>query len=187
MNIWFTSDWHFNHEKPFIYKPRGYHSPEEMNKDLIDRYNRFVALNDEVYCLGDCCLGGAEKLEENYQLMRQLHGLIHIVRGNHDSNKKIEMYSRLPNVVEICEGKFLKIDKYHFYLCHFPIAPVNFDITKPLKQRVLGLCGHSHTQNKFENIMNSTLHVEVDCWNNFPVHIDEIISDFKWWNDNKIN
>ena len=187
MNIWFTSDWHFNHQKPFIYEPRGYNSPEEMNRDLMARYNRFVAQDDEVYCLGDCCLGGADKLEENYQLIKQLNGLIHIIRGNHDSDKKLEMYARLPNVVEICEGKMFKYEKYHFYLCHYTTATTNFDMDKPLKQRVLGLSGHRHTEDKFLDMQNGCYHVEVDAHHNFPVHIDEIITDYKWWNNNKIN
>ena len=173
MNIWFTSDWHFSHQKPFIYQPRGYNSPEEMNIDLIERYNRFVAPEDEVYCLGE--------------LMRQLNGLIHIIRGNHDSDKKLDMYARLPNVVEICEAKFLKFEKYHFYLCHFATATTNFDIDKPLKQRVLGLSGHRHTENKFLDMNNGCYHIEVDAHNNFPVNIEEVIADFNWWNNNKIH
>ena len=187
MAIWFTSDWHFSHQKAFIYEPRGYNSPEEMNRDLVARYNRFIKPDDEVYCLGDCCLGGANKLEDNYHLMRQLNGLIHIIRGNHDSDKKLDMYARLPNVVEICEGKFLKIDKYNFYLCHFATGTTNFDIHKPLTQRTLGLCGHSHTDNKFLNMDNGCYHIEVDAHHNFPVYIDEVIADFNWWNDNKIH
>ena len=55
--IWIVSDWHFNHNKPFIYEARGYCSPEVMNEDLIARHNALVRPWDDVYVLGDLMLG----------------------------------------------------------------------------------------------------------------------------------
>ena len=34
--IYFTSDWHFCHNKPFIYESRGFKSIEEMNEIIIE-------------------------------------------------------------------------------------------------------------------------------------------------------
>ena len=53
--IYITSDFHLNHDKPFIYATRGYSSVEEMNKDLITKFNNTVTDEDEVYILGDLC------------------------------------------------------------------------------------------------------------------------------------
>ena len=154
-----------------------------MNIDLLGRYNALVKPEDEVFCLGDCCLGGADAIEENYQLMKQLNGLIHIIRGNHDTDLRLDMYARLPNVVEISEGKFWKYGKYNFYLSHFACATTNFDIDKSLKHRTLCLCGHRHTPDKFLDIKEGAYHVEVDCHNNNPVNIEDIITDLKWWHE----
>ena len=184
MAVWLTSDWHFGHQKEFLYVPRGYYSVDIMNKDLVAQYNSLVKPEDDVYCLGDCALGGAAALEDNYQLMKKLNGLIHIIVGNHDSAKKIEMYSKLPNVVEIQNSLYWKYQKYNFYLCHFPCATTNFDLHKPLKERTIALCGHSHTKDKFKDMTIGAYHVEVDCHENRPVNIEEIITDIKTWNTN---
>ena len=55
--IYITSDWHFNHNKNFIYEKRGFSSIQEMNEAIITYHNQCVNYNDIVYCLGDCLLG----------------------------------------------------------------------------------------------------------------------------------
>ena len=37
--IYLTSDLHLNHNRGFIYEPRGFHSVEEMNEAIIDLWN----------------------------------------------------------------------------------------------------------------------------------------------------
>ena len=54
--IWFTSDFHFGHEKEFLWKPRGFTTWEEHAQKVIENYNSVVRPNDEVYILGDCML-----------------------------------------------------------------------------------------------------------------------------------
>lgn len=98
--IFLTSDWHFNHSKEFIYKPRGFDSAEEMNSALVERHNSLVTSEDDVYILGDLCLGGAESLEKNRELISSMNGKLHVVFGNHDTPKRRQMYAELPNVVE---------------------------------------------------------------------------------------
>ena len=36
MAIYLTSDWHFCHNQPFLYEPRGFKNIEEMN-DIISK------------------------------------------------------------------------------------------------------------------------------------------------------
>ena len=55
--IWFISDTHFNHDREFIYKPRGFHDINESNNTIIDNWNKNVAKEDEIYVLGDFFLG----------------------------------------------------------------------------------------------------------------------------------
>lgn len=74
-----TSDWHFNHSKEFIYKPRGFDSAEEMNSALVERHNSLVTSEDDVYILGDLCLGGAESLEKSRELISSMNGKLHVV------------------------------------------------------------------------------------------------------------
>ena len=59
--IYFTSDWHFFHNKFFIYEPRGFSSVEEMNEAIIKNHNKVVKEEDTIYCLGDCMLNDNQK------------------------------------------------------------------------------------------------------------------------------
>ena len=53
MSIWFISDLHLNHNKDFVYKPRGFDNVIDMNMAIIERWNNTVELDDDIYCLGD--------------------------------------------------------------------------------------------------------------------------------------
>lgn len=177
--IWITSDWHFCHTKPFIYEPRGFTSPDEMNQTLIENFNSVVKPDDDVYVLGDCLLGGSENFDKGLGLISWLNGKLHIVRGNHDSDKRWDGYGTLHNVVEKETAMFLKYGKYHFYLSHFPCLCSNYD-DKGLKHSTINLCGHTHTKDKFVDIDKGIIyHCEVDAHNNMPVSLDQIIEDLK--------
>lgn len=179
-NIFIVSDWHFLHNREFIYKPRGFSSVEEMNEAIIENHNKIVKPEDEVYCLGDCILGGPNKLDQGLELMSQLNGKIHLVRGNHCTDKRWAAYSTLPNVVEQQNAIYLNYRKYHFYMSHFPSLTANLDDDKSLHQRTLNLCGHSHTLNPWQDInLGPIYHVEVDAHNCYPINLDYIINSFE--------
>ena len=55
--IWVISDTHLNHANIIRYCARPYTSTEEMNKDLIKRWNSIVRPQDTVYHLGDFGMG----------------------------------------------------------------------------------------------------------------------------------
>ena len=177
--IWITSDWHFCHQKPFIYEPRGFSSSDEMNRTLIENFNSVVKPEDDIYVLGDCLLGGSENFDKGLGLISWLNGKLHMIRGNHDSDKRWEGYKTLHNVIETETAMFLKYGKYHFYLSHFPCLCSNYD-DKGLKHSTINLCGHTHINNKFADIDKGIIyHCEIDAHNNFPVSIDQIIDDLK--------
>jgi len=113
-NIFVISDTHFNHNKDFIYAARGYNTVEEMNKDLIQKWNSVVSPGDAVYHLGDVMLGD---LDDGINCLRQLNGNIFIIRGNHDSDKRVNAYLyNTTNVMEITYANVIKVHKHHFYL-----------------------------------------------------------------------
>jgi calcineurin-like phosphoesterase family protein len=55
--IYFSSDHHFSHSNVIKYCNRPYTSVQEMNEDLIQRWNNQVKPEDTVYYLGDFSLG----------------------------------------------------------------------------------------------------------------------------------
>ena len=95
--IWMTSDLHFNHNREFIWKARGFTSVQEMNEEIIKRHNALVRPDDDVYILGDSSLGGGDEqiLAANKALIEQLNGKLHIIRGNHDTDRRVAMYARM--------------------------------------------------------------------------------------------
>ena len=56
MTVYFTADTHFSHKNILLYENRPYQSIEEMDNDLIEKWNKTVGKNDTVYHLGDFVL-----------------------------------------------------------------------------------------------------------------------------------
>ena len=105
--IWLIGDTHFFHtniikydnenlEKKLGYKPRPYESViqtedgpvvtgnvDQMNQAMIHLWNSVVKPDDSVYHLGDFFLG--KSVDQARNILLQLNGKIHLVRGNHCS------------------------------------------------------------------------------------------------------
>ncbi len=175
--IWITSDTHFCHDKEFLYAPRGFTNPNDMNEAIIANWNSVVDPLDEVYHLGDVMLNDNHK---GLKCLKQLNGRIHILRGNHDTDKRVSLYTECWNVVEIDAATYMDYGKYHFFLSHYPCMTGNFDYDKPLKARLISLCGHSHTKDRWSDWVNHPIyHCELDAHNNTPISIEQIIEDIK--------
>lgn len=179
MAIFVTSDLHFNHDREFVWKARGYNSVEEMNEDIIENFNSVVGEDDDVYILGDLCLGGGSPvtLAKNKNLIESLNGRLHIIRGNHDTNSRVTMYALCKNVVdEVKWADMLNYKGYHFYLSHFPTLTGNLE-KESLKQCTCNLFGHTHQTTNFYLDMPYLYHVGVDSHNCYPVNLDDIIQE----------
>ena len=176
MAIFIVSDLHLGHSKDFIYGARGFESVEDMNTEIIRRWNRVVGEEDDVFVLGDLVMGSLE----NVQLLEELNGRIHIVRGNHDVDSRWNFYQKLPNVVEVANSFYFSYDGYKFYLSHYPTITTRADVGKPLKKCLVNLCGHTHTKDPFEDWgIGMIYHCEVDAHDCAPVRLEDIIADLK--------
>ena len=170
-HIWITSDWHFCHDREFIWKTRGFSSIEDMNEFIINAHNAIVRSDEDVYVLGDLMLGNSEK---GIGCIKRMNGKLHIVRGNHDTDSRWKMYSELPNVVEQSNAIIFKYNKHHFYLSHYPTLTGNLE-KESLTQMTLNLFGHTHQQANFYMDMPFMYHVGVDSHKCFPVNLNDII------------
>ena len=183
MNIFFTSDLHFCHNKEFLYVPRGFTNVQDMNEALVENWNKVVKLNDEVYNLGDFALNDVEAA---IPYINQLNGTIRWIYGNHDTEKKIDrIMDECPNVWAIGYADLIKYDKkFSIYMSHYPTLTANFD-DKHFSQHVINLHGHTHQQANWLQPDNPFMyHVGVDSHNCTPVHIDEVITDIRnRWNE----
>ena len=176
--IFVCSDLHLSHDRQFVWGVRGFNSVEEMNIAIIERFNSVVGPEDEVYILGDLCLGGADSLEANRVMLEQLNGKLHIIIGNHDTPARIAMYQELPNVVEVVYATMLRYRGYHFYLSHFPTLTANLE-KETLKQCTINISGHTHSKDPFYQDMPFMYNCAMDAHNCFPVLLDDAIEHMK--------
>lgn len=175
IKIWLTSDTHFSHNKEFLYGTRGFNTVEEMNAEIIKRWNKKVAPNDIVYHLGDIFLND---IETGLNAFKQLNGQFHIIRGNHDTDTKVELLKECPNVLDIQWATMIKYKKIMFFLSHCPsITRTPDDL--PNKQGIINLYGHTHQDTNFYNDNPYMYHVGMDSHNLEPVELDKIIDEIK--------
>lgn len=76
-----TSDLHLGHANICQYTGRPYGSVDDMNDDLVSRWNDVVSSADEVWILGDLCMG---KLDVSLTYVSLFNGTKYLVPGNHD-------------------------------------------------------------------------------------------------------
>jgi len=92
-NTWFSSDQHWGHnnvirfdnetgQKLFGKDLRPYSSVEEMDEDMILKWNSVVNPGDAVYHLGDIFF--KKDQQEAIAILKRLNGNISICFGNHD-------------------------------------------------------------------------------------------------------
>lgn len=178
-NIWITSDTHLGHDRDFIWKPRGFNSVDEMNNEIIKRWNEKVQPEDIVYHLGDVMLGNNE-VGENF--LKQLNGNIKFIIGNHDTNSRIKIYEKYGEILGY--ATVIKHGKKTLYLSHYPTLTGNFDDAK--RGGTLNLCGHVHTFDKFlDTDKGAIYHCEMDAHSCYPILLDDIIADIKNYRGNK--
>ena len=170
--IWFTSDLHLGHNKDFVVQARGFETIEEMNAEIIRRWNERISADDDVYVLGDLILGD---VDAGIALIATLNGKLHIMRGNHDTDKKVEKYLELPNIVEVKYADILQYGKAVFWMSHYPTITANYDDDKPWAKHLINLFGHTHQKAKFYNDIPFMFHVGMDSNNNTPILLDDII------------
>lgn len=180
--VFFTSDLHLCHDKDFVWQARGFTSVDEMNAEIIKRWNEVVYPDDDVYVLGDLILGN---VEEGLKLIAKLNGYLHIIRGNHDTDTKASRYLELPNVVSVDFATVYKYKKAIFWLSHYPTITANYDDDKPWAQHLVCLFGHTHQVSPFYEIIKHAgenpymYNVGMDAHNCTPISIEKIMDDIR--------
>ena len=101
------------------YSNRPFSSVEEMDAELIRRWNEKVGPKDRVYHLGDFSFHNAKKTRE---IRNQLNGEICLILGNHDKIITGSLKGIFSWVKEYYE---LSLDSQKVVLCHFPLLTWN--------------------------------------------------------------
>lgn len=161
MNIWVTSDTHFGHANIIKYCDRPFRSTEEMDKELIKRWNSVVKSDDIVYHLGDFGFGSRERIKE---LRRQLNGRIYLILGNHD-RYPISFYyeagfNRVYDRPILIQGFYL--------LSHAPIELLNKEIP------FANIYGHVHDDGRYKDFGGNSACVCVERTDYYPIKLEEV-------------
>lgn len=168
--IWLTSDWHFGHNRAFIYEPRGFKSIWEHDEAIIKRHNQVVNCNDIVYCLGDCMLG--QDISYGLSCIRRLNGKIYIIRGNHDTDNRWAAYNALYNALPLGWAEVIKHDYGRSYLSHYPTETSTLENAGSVKRNLINFHGHTHSTSIFAKDKPYQYNVGLDAHNCYPVRLD---------------
>jgi len=129
-NIWFTSDWHLGHDRPFIYEYRGFKHIKEHDDFLIDNYNTLVDKEDLVFNMGDFTFQKAGFVEDMIKNVLT-QSTRYFIKGNHD---RCTTKYTLPNGITD-----IRIVDQPITLSHFSMLSWNKS-----HYGAWNICGHSH-------------------------------------------
>ena len=109
--VFLTSDTHFGHagvcrftEADGITKIRPWTDPDEMDEEMIRRWNDRVRPNDKVYHLGDVVIN-----RKSLKILARLNGDKVLIRGNHDifPDTEYRIYFRELRAYHVMNGMIL--------------------------------------------------------------------------------
>jgi calcineurin-like phosphoesterase family protein len=139
VQVWLVSDTHYSHKNILLpsYSNRPFRNVQDMNDELIARWNYRVGENDLVLHLGDFAMGPQTECEP---VLKQLTGRKILVRGNHD-----KMFDKRPELAAYFESIHDILEVQHrgnvAVLCHNPIEIWNNAHKTP---GYVHFHGHSH-------------------------------------------
>lgn len=150
-NIKFCSDFHYGHDKEFLYGKRGFVNPYE-HMLWLERQLDGLDKNDLLIVLGDVGLSvGPQPIID---FIRSFKCETLMVWGNHNSGVKQLYDAALPeelqdhevyplnithNVTMLGDSAMLIIDNKRYYLTH--MCPL---VWPELSRGAVAICGHSH-------------------------------------------
>lgn len=159
MNIFLISDTHFGHVGVTVFKDREgnklrpWDTVREMDKALIENWNKVVRPQDKVYHLGDVIIN-----RKAFSTLMLLNGQKVLIKGNHDIFRPDE-YLRY----------FKDIRGYHvldnFLMSHIPVHPDSIERFKG------NIHGHLHS-NKIND--SRYFNVSVEQIGFTPIAFDEV-------------
>lgn len=169
--IFLISDLHFNSENIIKYCNRPFADAVDAREQMISRWNSVVHEDDTVYVLGDFIMGDSETIP---QILPRLNGYIILVRGNHDTRRKLAVYKWYSRKIEVRDIAYVQYKKLYFVLCHFPMTDPSFmDMVVEDNSEVVVIHGHTHDKDPFFTERNHVFNVSADVVDFTPVPLEK--------------
>ena len=183
----FTGDLHFGHKNVLTFDNRPFATVDEVDAELIRRWNNKVGKGDLVYVLGD--LIWKSRNNDAPALIKSLNGQIILIKGNHDrflhNSKAKAALAGIKDYDDICvtleDGTQRRVIISHYFIPMYIGHRYN----------AIHLHAHSHFSDEadFEidfaeqlnrmGCKNEIYNVGCMYWNYEPVTLDEIIAHGK--------
>ena len=180
--IWLTSDLHFNHDKDFIWKARGFNSVEEHDEAIIEYWNSIVECGDLVIVCGDMIVG--KDTDRSIALIKRLKGHIELTRGNHDTDAKCKRLAEECGI-KIRDSKVIKHGKWSFHIGHWPQIIGHYKDNRDMPKRI-AIHGHTHSKDEFEWMKFQSYNVAMDAHGCKLVNIDDVKERIRYYHANKL-
>ena len=126
--LFFTSDTHFGHFNIAKYCHRPFESRSDMDKSLIDNWNKTVPEDGIVVHCGDFTLIHKEDMELYHKLFNKLNGTIILCRGNHD---RIPItIEPIGNLIASVDVAMIIVDGIKIMASHYPMLayPADYQV-----------------------------------------------------------
>ena len=169
-SVFLYSDPHFGHKgvchflrNDGVTKLRPWNNVEEMDEELVKRYNDKVGKNDKCYFLGDVVIN-----RKSLSILSRLNGDKVLIRGNHDIFKDDEyrQYFRELRAYHVMNGMILS---------HIPIH------TESLGRFGVNIHGHLHSNRvMIDNQIDVRYHsVCVELTDFAPILFEDVVKRIK--------
>lgn len=181
--VFFTSDLHFGHENVLRFDSRPFATAEEMDAELVRRWNAKVGKGDLVYVLGD--LIWKARNGDAHNLIKSLNGQIILIKGNHDrflhNAQAKAALAGIKDYDDICvtleDGSVRRCILSHYFIPFY----------NGHRHQAIHLHGHSHFTEEADlelkmakelnesGFKNEIYNVGCMYWDYAPVTLDEIL------------
>ena len=132
----------FVHNNVIRYDNRPFDTITQMDEVLINNWNARISDKDTVYVLGDAFFKGEER---SLEILRQLKGHKHLIKGNHDRVKGRlgQEWESIQNYAEITDGEYFVV------MSHYPMIFYNRQ-----HYGAVMLYGHVHNTREWNSSKN---------------------------------
>lgn len=175
-NIFFWSDLHLGHNKPFLYGNRGFATVEDHDKYIVEKWNETLNNDSTIFLLGDTIFGhnAEQRLKEFFDAVNFSN--VVLLAGNHNAGYKqlfTENYqpSDTNKSIFYCPP-YLEtiINKQAIILSHYPIASWNG------QKDSYHIHGHCHSNLTID--LGRAIDVGIENYKE-PLNIDDALVELK--------
>ena len=119
--IYYISDLHIGHKNAIRFDERPFSDIDEMESEIIKRWNAKVTADDDVYILGDVFY---RYKKDRAEFLKKLCGRLHLIIGNHDFDI-IKNEAALACFESVDKLRQIVDDGRRVVMCHYPIISWN--------------------------------------------------------------